>query len=385
MQRPIELINDRDGEELTLLASSVRKFARDTLSVSGDTPPEFQRSAFDAMGKLGITGAAISERNGGSDLSALGISGIIYELARAQLGPAIYLSVHFMVGRLIERWDSAQRHSSTLRDLAAGKLLGAFCLTEATAGSDASALKTQATKVSGGYRLDGEKIYITSAGLADVFLVFARTSADPKNGISAFVVRSGTAGMTFGSPEKKMGCEGAPIASVRFESCEIPESALLGAEGDGYKIALSGVSAGRVSIGAAACGIAASSLELACAYAAQRRQFGSAIAEFQGIQFMLADMYLKLRPAILLVRDGAQLLDAKLPTGEDRLASSAAKCFATDAAMSITTDAVQIFGGAGYLKDYQVERLMRDAKMLQIVEGTNQIQRSLIARALLSS
>lgn len=383
MDRPYELIEANDDEELQLLSETVRKFARAHVAVTSEESVGYRREIFDLMAKSGLTGAAISEALGGTAMSSLATSSIIFELSRVQLGPAIYLSVHYMVSRLIETWDRAGRHHPTLRDLAAGKSLGAFCLTEATAGSDAAALKTQATKLTDGYRIDGEKIYITSAGHADVYLVFARTGGEGKEGISAFVVAKDTPGISFGAHERKMGCEGAPIASIRFDNCIVPQSALLGDEGAGYKIALSGLSAGRISIGAAACGLASASLELATRYASERRQFGSAIAEFQGIQFMLADMYLRLRPALLLVRDAAHKLDRKAPGGEERLVSSAAKCFATDAAMFVTTEAVQIFGGAGYLKDYQVERFMRDAKMLQIVEGTNQIQRSLIARSIL--
>ena len=200
--------------------------------------------------------------------------------------------------------------------------------------------------------------------------------------MSAFVVERDAPGLTIGKTERKMGCTGAPIASLHFDRCRVSSTALLGNEGEGLKIALSGLNSGRVSIAAAACGLASRSLELACAHALSRSQFGTPIAQFQGIQFMLADMMMKTRAAILLTRDAAIRLDAG---ASDNLAASIAKCFATDAAMAVTTDGVQALGGAGYLEEYEVERLMRDAKMLQIVEGTNQIQRMVIAKAILNA
>ncbi|MBL7662003.1 acyl-CoA dehydrogenase family protein [bacterium] len=363
-----DFIFKTDDQTLKDLSSSVQRFSESTIKGG-----QFKREEFQAMASLGLTGASITENHDGSDLSALAIATIIQELARVDLGPAIYLSVHLMVAKLIERGDVHGKHAQTISAMARGELLGTFCLTEAQAGSDARALQTQASKSGNDWVLRGEKIYITSAGFADIYLVFAKTAG----GISAFVVEKNSPGISFGPPEKKMGCEGSPIAVVTFEECRIPDSALLGELDQGFKLAMTGLNGGRINIAAAACGVAASAIEIARKHLLERKQFGKALAEFQGLQFMLAEMLTKQRAAVLLTRDAAQALDrnerANTPAGM-------AKYFASDAAMSITTDAVQLLGGAGYLADYKVEKLMRDAKMLQIVEGTNQVQRMLIAR-----
>jgi len=368
-----------DTAELRELSAATKRFAEQTFTAPPSGKPEFSRSHFEALGKLGLTGMNLPENLGGTPCSALTIASSLFEISRLDLGPAIYLSVHLMVSRLIAANKQSTGLDGLLCDAAAAKKLGAFCLTEAQAGSDAASLQCRAEKTSGGYRLTGEKIYITSAPSADFFLVFARTGKSGAGGISAFVVERGAAGLSFGSPEKKMGCEGAPIGSVSFESCEVPAKQLLGKEGDGYKIALGGLAGGRVNIAAAACGVSFRALELSLKHLQERRQFGQALAEFQGLQFMVADMAVALEASILLTRSAAEELDRG---GSAKFESAAAKCFASDAAMKITTDAVQLFGGAGYLAEYGVERLMRDAKMLQIVEGTNQIQRLIIAREL---
>jgi len=284
-----------------------------------------------------------------------------------------------MTAKLLHLFGAGKTKDEILGRLINGDHLGAFCLTEAEAGSDAAAIRTKAVANADGFILNGEKIYITSAGFADEYLVFARTSDDLKRGISAFIIPADAKGMSFGPPEKKMGCEGSPIATVTLEECVVPKERLVGKVGEGYSIALAGLATGRINIAAAACGLASRALELARAHAKTRVQFGKPIGEFQGIQFMLADMWMKTRASILMTREAAELMGEKI---SEVLLASGAKCFATDQAMSVTTDAVQILGGAGYLKDYEVERLMRDAKMLQIVEGTNQIQRLVIAREL---
>ncbi len=369
-----------DSSELRELGSVVAKYAQERASRHADDEIEYRRADFEDMAKLGLSGMSLPEKFGGTDFDALSIATALFEISRAEMGPAIYLSVHLMVCKLISSWIEDETHLALLQDMAAGKKLGAFALTEASAGSDASALKTSAISQGDAYLLNGEKIYITSSGQADVYLVFARTSDEGKRGISAFIVPATSEGISFGAKEGKMGCEGSPIASVLFENCRVPQSAMLGKAGDGYKIALSGLNGGRVNIAAAACGVSAHALELATSYAQERKQFGKPISDFQGLQFMLADMAIRLRASIELTRNAAALLDHGTSSNGP---ASIAKCFATDSAMAITTDAVQIFGGAGYLRDYPVEGLMRDAKMLQIVEGTNQIQRLVISRELL--
>ena len=374
----LTLISDLDSIELRQLCQTLERFGEKHLSKPGVESNSFSRNDFEELAKLGVTAMSVDEKHGGSPMSNLAVAASIFELARAELGPAIYTSVHLMVAKLINGPAKTEYHFDILRRLSSGTDLGAFCLTEAGAGSDAASLQTSAKKTADGFILNGEKIYITSAGLADVYLVFARNEEDQK--ISAFVLEKGQTGLSFGKPENKMGCEGAPIANVRFENCKIPEQALLGNLGEGYKIALSGLNSGRINIAAAACGLCSKALHLATEYAQTRKQFKRAIGEFQAIQVMLADMYTKTSGAIELSRRAAQLLDQ----GDTKsVHASSAKCFATDAAMEITTNGVQILGGAGYIRDYGMEQLMRDAKMLQIVEGSNQIQRILIARELL--
>lgn len=381
----IDFVPPDDPIELRDLAGSVRRFAKDLLAVPQGADPQFRRADFEAMAQLGLTGMVLPESHGGSALGAVPAAVTIFEIARLQLGPAIYLSVHLMVSKLIADWSArggaidAER-DALLRRLASGEMLAAFALTEPGAGSDARALRLRADRVDGGYRLTGEKIYITSGTVADVYLVFARTSEDPTRGISAFIVPRSADGIQPGKAEKKMGCEGAPISALHFDQCFVPLSARLADEGLGLKIAMSGLNGGRTNIAAAACGIASRAIELSCEHVRTRQQFGQAVGAFQGVRFMLADMATKLQASILLTREAARRM-AEGPYANTP--SAMAKRFATDAAMEITTDAVQLLGGAGYLADYEVERLMRDAKMLQIVEGTNQIQRVLISRWLL--
>jgi alkylation response protein AidB-like acyl-CoA dehydrogenase len=337
------------------------------------------RPLFDSMAALGLTGLSISEINGGMGAPAKLIAGVLEEIAQVDLGPAIFLSVHLMVAKMIETFGNEAQKQKYLEGLIEGKMLAAFGLTEASAGSDASAIKTTAQQTQNGFTLNGSKIYITSAGWADLYVTFAKM---PDGKMSAFIVPAKTKGLVIGTPEKKMGCELSPIATLTFENMELPKEALLGELGQGYKVALNGLAGGRVSIAACANGLSQSALERAVAYLKEREQFGKPLIEMQGLQFMLADMKIKLETAKLITAHAADIIDNKSSQGDQRLFSSIAKCYATDSAMAVTTDAVQLFGGAGYIKEYQVERLMRDAKMLQIVEGTNQIQRMIIAREL---
>lgn len=335
------------------------------------------RALFDSMANLGLTGLSISEKGGGMGAPAKLIAAVLEEIAQVDLGPSIFLSVHLMVAKMIETFGNDSQKEKYLSGLIEGKILAAFGLTEANAGSDASALKTAAKETTTGFVLNGSKIYITSAGWADLYVVFAKM---PDGKMSAFIVPAKTKGLVIGSPEKKMGCELSPIATLTFENMELPKESLLGEIGQGYKVALNGLAGGRVSIAACANGLAKSALQKALDYLKEREQFGKPLIEMQGLQFMLADMRIKLETARLITAQAAEKIDGGASQGDQRLFSSIAKCYATDSAMAVTTDAVQLFGGAGYIKEYQVERLMRDAKMLQIVEGTNQIQRMIIAR-----
>jgi alkylation response protein AidB-like acyl-CoA dehydrogenase len=266
--------------------------------------------------------------------------------------------------------------------VASGEAMFSYALSEAEAGSDAAAMRTRAVRDGDCYVLNGTKRWITNAGVSQYYTVLAVTDPDAgANGISAFVVEKSDAGFTFGAPEKKLGIKGSPTRELYFDSCRIPADRLVGAEGTGFKTALRTLDHTRVTIAAQAVGIAQGALDHAKAYAKERRQFGRPIAQFQGLQFMLADMAMKLEAARQLTYAAA----ARSERGDKDLTffGAAAKCFASDTAMEITTDAVQILGGYGYVKDYPVERMMRDAKITQIYEGTNQIQRLVMARQLL--
>ena len=256
-----------------------------------------------------------------------------------------------------------------------------YALSEPEAGSDAVAMRTTATRDGDSYVLNGTKRWITNAGVSDYYTVMAMTDTDAgANGVSAFVVEKADDGFTFGAPERKLGIKGSPTRELYFDDCRIPADRLIGAEGSGFKTALRTLDHTRVTIAAQAVGIAAGALAHATKYAKERRQFGKAIAEFQGVQFMLADMAMKVEAARHLVYVAAATAESG---GDVGILAAASKCFASDVAMKVTTDAVQLFGGAGYTKDFPVERMMRDAKITQIYEGTNQIQRVVMARKLL--
>ncbi len=345
------------------------------------------RDLVTSLGSIGLMGLAVPDEFNGLDASAETVAKVFETIACFDAGPAVFLSVHTMVCGLISRFGTPEQKSSLLPKMADGTLLAAFALTEPHAGSDARAITTEAKKVTGGYQLKGSKCYITSAGFADVYLVFARTASNTGSEVSAFIVPAATPGLSIGKPERKMGAELSPIASLFFEDAFVPESALLGELHGGFKVALSGLAGGRVNIAACANGLSIAAIDLAINHIKERKQFGKPLSEFQGLQFMVADMHQKLRAAQLLTEQAAHEIDLTRVSGNSaantKLSSSVAKCFATDAAMSITTDAVQLLGGAGYIKEYTVERLMRDAKMLQIVEGANQVQRVIIARELI--
>lgn len=373
------------SEEIEI-QESVRKIARSEI-------PRFQNESYYStvprelvtlFGEQGLLGLTISEKHGGLGRGALTASLVMEEVSYVDAGPAVFLSVHMMVAGLIQRFGTPEQKERYLPRMCQGELLGAFALTEPSAGSDAASLKTEARATGNGYSLTGEKCYITSAGWADLYLVFARTvpKSTGGDGISAFLVESKTPGLTIAKPEKKMGCELSPIASLTFSDAKIPGTALLGDLHSGYKVAMAGLNGGRVNIAAIANGISLKALDRAIGHLKERKQFGKPLIEFQGLQFMLADMKIKYEAARLLTLKAANIVETEGGGKSSNLFPSMAKCFATDSAMSIATDAVQLLGGAGYIKEYEVEKLMRDAKMMQIVEGANQIQRSVIARIL---
>jgi alkylation response protein AidB-like acyl-CoA dehydrogenase len=376
------------NEEQSDIRDTVRRFTEQEITPYAEAWDEtyyFPREIYTQMGELGLMGMTTPEEHSGSMLSRLTGALVYEELAKGDMAIAVGLSVHNMITGSLARYGTEGQRQRQVPRLASGELLGAFSLSEASAGSDAASLQCRAAlqEDGGSYVLNGSKLWVTNGGEADLYLMMARTQEGrDAAGISCFLVEKGTPGFSFGKVERKMGLHSSPTRELLFERCTIPVSNRVGDEGQGFKIALASLDGGRVNIGAIAVGVAQAAFETARNYAREREQFGRPIAAFQGIQFMLADMVMKIEAARLLVYEAAYKLDE----GQSATMYAAmAKCFATDMAMEVTTNAVQILGGAGYVRDYPVERYMRDVKVAQIFEGTNQIQRIVIARALLGN
>jgi acyl-CoA dehydrogenase len=348
-----------------------------------DETEQYDRRLFDRAGELGITGLPYPERYGGAGMGSFAWALALEEVAAADMAMAISLSVHVLSQLCIFANGTDEQKDAYLPPMTAGRELGAFALTEPGAGSDAAALSLAARRDGDAYLLTGTKIWITNAGEAARYIVFATVDRSKgKNGITAFVVEADTPGFRLGTKERKMGIRGTTGGELVFEDARVPAENRLGAEGEGLRVALSALGAGRIGIAAACTGLARSALELAASYALQRRQFGRAIADQEMIQAMLAEMAVSVDAARLLTWRAARMRDAGQPINSP---SSMAKWYASDVAMRVTTDAVQIYGGAGYSRDNPVERLMRDAKGAQIYEGTNQIHRLIVAQGLLDT
>jgi acyl-CoA dehydrogenase len=376
-------------EEERLLQGTAREFAEREVAPSAierDEAERFDRTIFTRMGELGLTAAPIPEAVGGAGFSYLGWILVMEELGAVDMATAVTLSVHILSQYPVATWGTDEQRARWLPAMLAGEALGAFALTEPHAGSDAAAIRTRAERVgpaddATAYRLTGTKIWISNAPEADRYLVFA--TLDPAagtKGITAFLVEKGMTGFRFGAHERKMGIRACPAAELVFEGCEVPAENRLGGEGDGYRIALSALGEGRISIAAACVGIARAGLELAARYVTQRQAFGGALADQQGVRFMLADMARDVAAARAVTRVAAAAKDRGEPLAE---VSSVAKWTASDAAMRVATDAVQLFGASGYSRETGIERLMRDAKGAQIYEGTNQIHRLIVAEEVL--
>jgi alkylation response protein AidB-like acyl-CoA dehydrogenase len=374
------------NEEQSEIRDMVRRFTQQKITPHAeewDEQHHFPREVFQQMGELGLMGMTTPEEYGGSELSRLTGALVYEELAKGDMATAVGLSVHNMVTGSLARFGSEKQRRRWVTKLAAGELLGAFSLSEAEAGSDAANLQCRAERQADTYVINGSKMWVTNGGEADIYLLMARTqSGTGSAGISSFVVEKGMAGFSFGKTERKMGLHSSPTREIIFDHCVIPAANRVGEEGQGFKIALSSLDSGRVNIGAVAMGVAQAAFETARDYARERQQFGHPISTFQAIQFMLADMAMKIEASRLLVYEAASKLDKGQNAG---MYAAMAKCFATDTAMEVTTNAVQVLGGAGYVRDYPVERYMRDVKVSQIFEGTNQIQRIVIARFLLGN
>jgi len=347
-----------------------------------DEKDDFPHELFKEMASMDFFRILVPEQYGGMGDSSLQTAIAIEELSRGDGGIGVSFAVDAIATKAIIMYGNENQKNKFLPDIASGKKLTAFCLTEPNAGSDAAAIKTKAVKKGNSYVINGVKQFITNGEVADIYLVIASTEPSKGyKGVSAFIVEKGTEGLNFGKKEDKMGLRSSVTREVIFDNCEIPEENLLGEEGKGFYMALSLLDRSRVGIGAQAVGIAQSALNEAIEYSKTREQFGKPISSFQAIKFMIADMGTEIEASRLLVYHAAKLIDS----GEKQLTkiSAMSKLFATDTAMKVTIDAVQIFGGYGYMKEYPVEKMMRDAKVTQIYEGTNQIQRIVIASKLI--
>lgn len=341
----------------------------------------FPREVFETLGRLDLLGLTIPESLGGAGLGLRTYLMVLEELARGHATLALGVSVHTLVMQAILHGADDDQAEDLVPAMVRGEALGAFCLSEPDAGSDAASLTTRARPdTAGDYLLSGTKAWVTHGGIADRLVVFARTGDHGAKGISAFVVDADQPGMVVSKREDKMGLRGSPTAQLSFDDAPVPRERLLGrVEGEGFGTAMAGLDKGRLGIAALATGVAQAALDAALAYARQREQFGTPIIDFQGVSFMLADMATGIEAARCLYKDAAGRIDAGYEAGK---AASMAKLFCTDTAMQVTTDAVQVLGGVGYTRDFPVERYMREAKVMQIFEGTNQIQRLVIGRRL---
>ncbi|MBO0601108.1 acyl-CoA dehydrogenase [Sporosarcina sp. E16_3] len=371
-------------EEQQMMRDMVQNFAKTEIEpfIPRMEAGEFPREILKKMGGLGLMGITVPEQYGGAGMDFISYISAIHELSKVSAVVGVILSVHTSVGtNPIMYFGNDEQKNRYLPKLASGEYLGAFCLTEASSGSDAGSLKTRAVKKDDHYVLNGSKMFITNGGEADVYIVFAST--DPSKGtygISAFIVDKDTPGLVIGKDERKMGLHGSRTVELSFDQMKVPLENLLGEEGGGFKIAMANLDVGRIGIAAQALGIAEAALEAATDYAKQRVQFGKPIAAQQGVGFKLADMATAVEAAKLLVYRAAQLRAEGLPCGKE---ASMAKLFASKAAVEGSIEAVQVFGGYGYTEDYPVERYFRDAKVTEIYEGTSEIQRIVISKHLM--
>ncbi|WP_406589374.1 acyl-CoA dehydrogenase [Bacillus atrophaeus] len=372
------------SDEHEMIRKLVRDFAKNEVAPSAaerDEQERFDRGLFQEMADLGLTGIPWSEQYGGIGSDYLAYVIAVEELSKVCASTGVTLSAHTsLCGWPLYAYGTEEQKQTYLTPLALGEKIGAYGLTEAGSGSDAGGMKTVAERIGDDYLLNGSKIFITNGGAADIYIVFAVTDPEQrKKSVTAFIVEKGFEGFSIGKKEKKLGIRSSPTTEIIFEDCLVPAKNRLGEEGEGFKIAMSTLDGGRNGIAAQAVGIAQGALDAALQYAKERKQFGKPVAEQQAIAFKLADMATMIEASRLLTYQAAWLESSGLPYGK---ASAMSKLLAGDTAMKVTTEAVQIFGGYGYTKDYPVERYMRDAKITQIYEGTQEIQRLVISRML---
>lgn len=371
-------------DEQQMMRKMVREFAREEIApfVENMENGEFPRQLLKKMGQLGLMGIPVPEEYGGAEMDFISYIIAIHEISVVSPTLGVILSVHTSVGTSpIVYFGNDEQKQKYVPKLASGEYLGAFCLTEPSAGSDAGSLKSKAVRDGGFYKINGSKMFITNGGEADVYIVFASTNPEEgSRGISAFIVEKNTPGLIIGKDEHKMGLSGSRTVQLTFENMMVPKENLLGNEGEGFKIALANLDVGRIGIAAQALGIAEGAFNHAVSYAKERVQFNKPIAAQQGIGFKLADMGTAVEASRLLVYQAAALRAKDLPCGKQ---ASMAKLFASKTAVEVTSEAIQVYGGYGYTKDYPVERYFRDAKVTEIYEGTSEIQHIVIAKHLI--
>ncbi|MCL7495258.1 MULTISPECIES: acyl-CoA dehydrogenase family protein [Streptomyces] len=378
--RPVDrrLPTEEARDLLTLVRELAEREIRPTAGEEEDAG-HFPRETFTLLSESGLLSLPYDEEFGGGGQPYEVYLQVLEELAAARLTVGLGVSVHTLACHALAGYGTKEQRAEHLPDMLGGGLIGAYCLSEPSSGSDAASLTTRATREGDTWKLEGTKAWTTHGGVADFYTVLARTGGSGAHGITAFLVPGDAEGLSAAAPERKMGMKGSPTAQLHFDAVRVPDSRRLGDEGQGFAIALSALDSGRLGIAACAVGVAQAALDEALAYTSERQQFGRPIVDFQGLRFMLADMATQIEAGRALYLTAARLRDAGLPFSKE---AAMAKLFCTDTAMRVTTDAVQLLGGYGYTLDFPAERYMREAKVLQIVEGTNQIQRMVIARHL---
>ncbi|MYU25565.1 acyl-CoA dehydrogenase family protein [Streptomyces sp. SID8352] len=370
-------------DEARELISLVREIAQREIAPSAAEEEDvgrFPREVFTLLSGSGLLGLPYDDEYGGGEQPYEVYLQVLEELAAVRLTVGLGVSVHTLAAYALAAYGTKEQCAEHLPAMLGGGLLGAYCLSEPASGSDAASLRTRAVRDGGDWVLDGTKAWITHGGIADFYTVMARTGQEGPRGVTAFLVPGDAEGLSAAAPERKMGLKGSPTAQIHLDGVRVSDARRLGEEGQGFTIALSALDSGRLGIAACAIGVAQAALDTALSYAGERRQFGRPIADFQGLRFMLADMATRIEAGRALYLSAARLRDAGLPFSKQ---AAMAKLHCTDTVMRVTTDAVQVLGGYGYTADFPAERYLREAKVLQIVEGTNQIQRMVIGRHLL--
>ncbi len=372
------------SEEQSAIQDMARNFATEKLAPHAkqwDEDKHFPVDTLKEMAGLGFAGIYLQEEHGGSGLSRFDAALIFEALSGGCTSTAAYMTIHNMASWMIDSFGNAEQRAKYLPRLTSMEWIASYCLTEPDSGSDAGAMRSRAVRDGDHYVLNGSKAFISGSGVSDIYVAMVRTGDEGAKGVSCFIIKKGTPGLSFGANEKKMGWNNQPTAQVIFEDCRVPVENRIGEEGEGFKFAMMGLDGGRLNIAACSLGTAQRAFDMALEYAKTREQFGQSIAEFQAIQFKLADMATDLEAARLMLYEAAKTLDEG--KAEKTRKSAMAKRFVTDTCFNVANEALQIHGGYGYLQDYEIERMVRDLRVHQILEGTNEIMRMIIARDLL--